>query len=198
MRKLNRIIAGSIIGLLAVATLAACGADQTKETHSESKTRDSSYSALVKRDPAQSMSYSPTRKTINAWVKTWNVPGQLAFTYILNQAGEKVGYFVFQGPPVSMCAALTPTWTYEGTPDDGDTAKDQRVPAPSIDGVYYSGSQCLSYYGIDAATGRYLEFSIGGTQNYITATQPLDLNVPPLGYTKIADLKKENGAYVKP
>jgi hypothetical protein len=177
-----------IAAVLMLLIVAACGNDDEDSDRSERKTQGTSYSALVAAEPAHGMTYSPTRRTINRWVDTWNVKGQLAFTYILNNAGEKVGYYVFDGPPVSMCASLTPTYKFVDIPEDGSDSKAQ-VNAPSLDGVFYSGGQCLSYYGIDASTGSYLEFSIGGALNYLLSSQPLaiDAEVKPLGPTDQAN-----------
>jgi len=175
--------------------IAACDTGSNPSSQqSESARQQKSYVNLVEADPAHVMTYSPTRKTINKWIDTWNKPGQLAFVYMLDN-GNKVGYYVFQGPPVSYCASMTPTYKFINPPGDGEAILYQ-VPAPSLDGVYYSGGQCISYYGIDAATGNYLEFSIGGTQNYILTTQPLDLNVKPLGYTTYDNLRNDNGNWV--
>lgn len=179
----------ALIGLTALTLLfAACGGEG-KSTNSERKAQTSSYDQAVAAEPAHGCgSGCPTRHTINAWVDTWKVKGQLAFTYILNNAGDKVGYYVLQGPPVSSCAALTPTYKFVDVAGDGADTRYQ-VPAPSLDGVFYSGGQCNAYYGIDASTGSYLEFSIGGALNYLLSSQPLaiEADVKPLGPTDQAN-----------
>ena len=187
MRRMTRLAA-----LLAIMALifTACGGDGDPSRPSNNETKDTNRSIdrLITSDPAHTMDYSPTRKTINHWIDTWGVKGQLAFVYLLNEAGEQTGYFVFDGPPVSMCASLTKTWTYENR-DGGDAGMDLMVPRRSIDGVYYSGGQCNAYYGRDASTGAYVEFTVGGAQNYVLTTQPLPIDVPAKGFTKTSDVQ---------
>lgn len=173
MRHLTRFRILLLVLALAVLGTACSDSGDTEASKNETNSTNQSIDRLVSEDPAHVMTYSPTRKTINFWIDTWNVPGQLAFTYIRTDDGDSNGYYVLDGPPVSMCAALTKTWTYEDTPKDDADVLDQRVPRRSIDGVYYSGGQCSSYYGKDASTGAYIEFSIGAGQNYFLSTQPL-------------------------
>jgi hypothetical protein len=184
----------AVVAIFALAADSCDGGDSAQDK--ESGRQQSSYERLTRAEPAEEMSYSPTRRTINTWIRTWNQPNQLSFTYLLNQDGSKVGYYVFLGPPVSYCAALTPTYKgYDFKNDDND-GEDAIVPAPSVDGVYYSGGQCIQYYGVDATTGQLIEFTVGGTLNFVNSTQPLYLDVPALGYTQINDLTKKDGKYV--
>lgn len=179
-------IALGAIALFAGISLAACtssgdGGGQKQE----SSTQQSNYDKLVAQDPAHTMGYSPTRKTINFWIDTWSKPGQLAYVYLMNANGDFTGYFVFDGPPVSMCTSLTPNYRLidpGGSSDNGDIT----VPAPSIDGVYYSGGECNTYYGKDAQTGAYVEFTVGQSSNMLLYNQPLTghPNVPKLAPTK--------------
>jgi len=181
-----------------VVTAESCDSNGGETSKSEKSSRDDSYARQVKSQPAHRMDYSPTRDTINAWIDTWGKKGQLSFVYLLSNDGSKKGYFVFQGPPVTYCAALTPTWTYEGTPNDDSDDKNQRVPAPSVDGVYYSGGQCSEYIGRDATTGQILDFTAGVGLNFVSSTQPLylDEQIQPLGITEIKDVRKVDGEYV--
>lgn len=199
MRSRLRFVILVLAVALAVA-LAGCssGAHHESAQRSESRRQQRSYQDLAAAQPAHGMNYSPTRNTINTWVDTWTVRGQLAFTYILNQQGEPVGYYVFEGPPVSYCASLTPTYKLVdpgGSSDNGNIS----VPAPSLDGVYYSGGQCIQYYGKDALTGRLLEFTAGGALNFINSTQPLAITAPPLGITRLDQVHPNaQGQYLKP
>ena len=62
------------------------------------------------------------------------------------------------------------------------------VKAPSMDGVYYSGGQCSQVYMKDAVKGKYMEFTAGGSLNYLLYEEPGPLEVEPLGFTKIEDV----------
>lgn len=182
MHKLKRILGCLLAVLLLVITLAACtSSNQGGGQKKESKTQQSNYDKLVAQEPAHTMGYSPTRKTINFWIDTWSKPGQLAYVYLQNANGDLIGYYVLSGPPVSMCTALTPTYKLVdpgGSSDNGDIV----VPAPSVDGAYYSGGECNTYYGKDATTGAYVEYTVGLGINVLLYNQPLrnHANVPNL------------------
>jgi hypothetical protein len=63
------------------------------------------------------------------------------------------------------------------------------VPAPGVDGVYYSGGQCNSYYGKDATTGAYVEYTAGLGINVLLFDEPLPRqDVEPLGPTSVEDV----------
>lgn len=197
-RHTTKILLIALAGILVLSADMCSSDNKGAGQKTDSGTQQSNYDRLVAQEPAHTMPYSPTRQTINAWIDTWGVKGQLAFTYILNQNGDKIGYYVFEGPPVSQCVGLTPSYKLidpGGSSDNGDIP----VAAPSIDGAYYSGGQCADYYGKDAATGQLIEFSTGTSLNFITSTQPLYLNVAPLGKTTIADVHKDaSGKYIAP
>lgn len=190
MHRITRTALATIATTTTLLTATACTGDDNSTQGSESKARQAGYDQMVKAQPADIMSYSPTRETINAWIDTWDEPGKLAFVY-LQDANGQYGYFVTQGPPVSYCAMLTPTYEFR-RPYDGSGQNGHIVPAPGMDGAYYSGNQCNSYYAMDATTGAYLEFTIGANQSYFLYDQPQMLPAfeaaEPLGPTDIENL----------
>lgn len=175
----------------AVLSLSACDEGGASESQKkENAAKIAGYDQMVKNQPAGSMNYSPTRATINKWIDTWDEPGKLAFVYIQNGAGE-YGYFVTEGPPVSYCAMLTPNFEVRGTPQSsGGMAV---LPAPGMDGAYYSGGECNAYYAIDATTGAYLEFTVGANQSFFLYDQPMQLpefsSAAQLGPTSLEDVQ---------
>jgi hypothetical protein len=175
----------ALMPLAMIATMAnSCSNDTNKATKSEQKAQQTSYDQLAAAQPAHTMTYSPTRNTINFWIDTWNKPGKLAYVYLQNANGDLIGYYVLAGPPVSMCTALTPTWQFVDTPGaNADTSE----PAPGVDGAYYSGGECNTYYGKDATSGAYVEYTAGLGINVLLYDQPLPNhpNVQPLGPTKL-------------
>lgn len=185
MRRLTRLLTTLAATAALVFTAAACTDDSSQAK--ESRTKQSGYDRLVKRQPAEVMKYSPTRETINKWIDTWEKPGKLSYVYLQNAKGE-YGYFVLKGLPVSYCAMLTPPEETEGSSGGGLVTK----TAPSMDGVYYSGGQCNAYYGIDATTGAYMEFTIGSNQSFFLYDRPMTLpefrDATPLGQTSIEDV----------
>lgn len=184
----------TILAALAVLAIsigvAACGQEGAGQAE-ERKGNQDNYDQLVKKEPAHHMSVSSTRKTINFWIDTWgHDPDKLSYVYLQAANGQLVGYYIFKGLPVTYCAALTPTYKFEDPKEDGsDTAF--QVPAPGIDGVYYSGGQCDAYYGRDATNGAYIEYTVGGSQNVLIYDRPLPRqNVEPLGFARIDEFNK--------
>ena len=172
-----------IAALIATLTIAGCDDTVTSEDR-ERKTNASNYENVTAKQPAGSMDYSPTREGINKWIETWEEPGKISYVYITD--GDSTGYYVLEGLPISYCASLTPPERAQWEYDYGVT----NLPNPSMDAVFYSGSQCLQYYGFDAKTGTYIEFSIGGTQNYFLSEQPLPIpDAQPLGFTTLDQAK---------
>lgn len=158
--------------------LSACEVEESSQSK-ESDRRQGSYDTLTQNQPAKEMEHSPTRKTVNKWVETWGTdPNKLAYVYIQNGNGD-YGYFVMEGPPVSMCVMLSPNYEIEGN-SWGNVV----VPAPGMDGAYYGGEgSCDTYYGFDAESGAYLEFTVGMNQSYFLFDQPMDLpgDLVPMG-----------------
>lgn len=172
--------------LLGLVTLAACSESRTSE---ERERQNENYEQLNSDQPAGSMDYSPTRTAVNFWMETWGTDGKLSYVYLLSGDGEYIGYYIFKGLPVSYCAMLTPTYTWDKRTDGSDW---ELVPAPSMDGVYYAGEgSCDTYYGIDASTGAYVEYTAGMGINVLLYDQPLPLpegvNPPALGFTEIGE-----------
>lgn len=195
--KASRSIIGALCMFFAISALTAggCDGDPTPQQN-EAKIKQGSYNRLTKQEPAKAMAYSPTRKTINFWIETWDNPGKLSYVYLQASNGELIGYYVLKGLPVSYCAALTPTYEFVDTPDDDSNDKNQQVPAPSVDGVYYgnSGALCGTYYGEDATTGAYIEYTVGNGQNVLLYDRPLPRqDVKPLGYTEVKNGKPVKG-----
>jgi hypothetical protein len=177
----------AIVALAAIG-LSACGGEPSAQQN-ESKIRQGGYEYLAKHQPAHTMQYSPTRETINFWIDTWNKPGKLSYVYLQAANGQLVGYYILKGLPVTLCAALTPNYEMYDVSEDG-VGPNTVVPAPGVDGVYYSGGQCNDYYGRDATTNSYMEFTVGSSMNMLVYERPLPRqDVEPLGFTDVDDVK---------
>lgn len=181
MRKLLRSIVAVVVAAVVAVTLSGCGEDIRTAQSSEDNSRQTTYERLVANQPAGTMNYSPTRATKNFWIETWDEPGKLAYVYMQNANGDLLGYYVFEGLPVSYCVSLIPPYQiYDGY--DNDIA----VPAPSVDGTYASSANCSTYYGKDATTGQYMEYTVGFGINILTYEMPLPRqDVQPLGWTTL-------------
>lgn len=186
MRSLIGTVIAVAMVVASIGITTACSARDDSSQSRESQSRQSSYDRQVANQPARTMGYSPTRETINFWIATWDKPNKLSFVYLIASNGQKVGYFVFKGLPVSYCASLTPNYEFRDVPGDGDSVPDFQVPAPGVDGVYYSGGQCNTYYGRDATTNSYLEYNVGTGISALVYERPLPLSdVEPLGFTEV-------------
>lgn len=189
--RLRRTLFAAAAALTLTAGLGACESGESGSSQSsESDRRQDSYDRLVAGQAAETMDYSPTRETINFWIETWEQEGKLSFVYFQGANGELLGYYVLEGLPVSYCAALTPTYEIIRRGDSAGAM--MSVPAPGVDGAYYSGGQCNTYYGKDATTGAYLEYTVGNGQNVLLFDEPLPRqDVQPLGQTEIADVPQD-------
>lgn len=159
-----------MVGFLLIVLVALVGcveednSAQKKETDIQQKT----YTKLSEKEPAKEMTNPRTRETINFFTETWNQEDQLAYVYLQNSEGNMIGYYVLDGPPVSMCTSLTPNYRIHDDIDWGVV-----TPAPGTDGVYRSAEDCSRYYGKDASNGAYVEFTVGMGINMLLYTEPL-------------------------
>ncbi|GAA2107771.1 hypothetical protein [Streptomyces synnematoformans] len=184
MRRLTTLTAAAVAVLLLFGA-AACTDDKDAQER-EADARQKGYEDLVARQPGKTMGFSPTRETINFWIETWDKPKKLSYVYIQNANGD-YGYMVLEGLPTSYCATQKPSYEIRSRHDSPVV-----VPAPATDGAYYSGGQCNAYYGKDATTGAYLEFTVGANQSYFLFDRPMELpeyqDAAPLGPTAIDDV----------
>lgn len=189
-KKIVSLIA-AIAALLLVLALSACDSGKDASDKSRDVLKQSNEKVYANQPP-ESLEYSYSRENVNFWIETWGKkPGKSAYVYLMNNQGEPFGYFVTDGPPVSYCAMIN-------TPYDIDSSSNGKVvvPMPGTDGVYYTGSgNCNTYYGRDATTGSYVEFTIGNGINYLLYDQPMDFHgaadPTPLGQTVIDEKDKK-------
>jgi hypothetical protein len=159
----------------------------------EQKATGSNYSRLVANQPAHTVTHSPTRDTKNFWIDTWGkTPNKLSYVYLQDAVG-RWGYFILKGLPVTYCVSLVPP-EQKARVDLGEYEGDTYVQAPSMDGTFSSNSNCTSYYGKDAVSGAYVEFSVGANQSYLLYSEPMSLpqfkDATPLGKSTFATVKK--------
>ena len=179
-------VRGAVVAIAAVAGvlgLAACEEVGPTSQEQEAKRRQNAYDTLSENQPAGAMEYSPTRESVNGWIDTWGKdPNKLAYVYV-QLGGGGYGYMIMKGPPVSMCTMLTPNYEIHE-----DSYGNVVVPAPGMDGAYHSGAgSCNTYYGFDAESGAYLEFTVGEAQSYFLYSEPQDLpgDLIPMGDTTL-------------
>ena len=178
-RKLTATIAA-----VGVAVLALTGCT---EPTADEKSRDDAYEKVMERQPGKTLEYSPTRETINFWVDTWNEEGKLSYVYLQNTSGDVIGYYVLKGLPVSYCAQISPP----DYVDHGSSGSDVARKAPANDGAYYGDGNCNTFYGQDATSGSYIEYTAGMGINVLLFSEPMPNqgDAKPLGPTSVDDVK---------
>lgn len=185
MKTITRTVVACMAALTLGVGLTACEDDSSRGK--ETKAKEKNYDKLVANQPAGKMEYSPTREAINQWVKTWGKRGKLSYVYIQNAKGE-YGYFIMKGLPTARCEMLTPTEKV-----DSSTNGKVVVSLPGMDGVYSSGSMCNAYYGFDATTGAYIEFTVGTNQSFFLFDKPMTMpeyaSAQQLGPTSVKEVK---------
>lgn len=158
-----------VLIMISILTILLVACEEESAEKSETGVQNSNYEKLVELEPAKEVTNPKTRETVNFFTETWNEEGQLAYVYLQNSSGDMIGYYALDGPPVSMCTALTPPDRLAGNYSDSSVRQ-----APGIDGVYRSAEDCSRYYGKDASTGSYVEFTVGMGINMLLYTEPLD------------------------
>ena len=184
--------ARSAIALGAVLAFFAFSAQSCEDAPSADDTaraaRAQGVEAIRKNQPVQAMEYSPTLETINGWAKTWGKRGKVSYVYMQRSDGEFAGYYVLNGLPVNYCVGGSPPYDFKD-PNDGVQGA-QQVPAPGLDGAYYGGCDASRYYGFDAVTGQYIEYTDGYVLTAVLSDSPLPLDKQPTPYgSSIADVK---------
>lgn len=183
-------IAVALSALALVGTIAAC--EEEKSAASEAQeSRSKGVDQLRKEQKVKTMKWSPTLNNVNRWAETWGQKGKVSYVYMQRQDGTFAGYYVLDGLPVNYCTSGAPTYTYEGRPNDGEPTK-YEVPAPSSDGAYYGGCDASRYYGFDAVSGQYIEYTDGLVLTAVLSDQPLPMDKQPQPYgTSIEDVEKD-------
>lgn len=186
------------VGLLIVSVavllgaLTACDENSSPSAQEQQTTvRDNAYETLVGNHPVRQPGYSGDLVNLDFWVETWGMESRLAYVYLLASDGTFIGYYVLDGLPTAKCKMATPTWDFERVKGVGGNL-DQIVPAPGLTGTYSSGSgECHTYYGRDATSGSYVEWTAGMGISQLVFGQPMSLpegvEPPPLGFTELGD-----------
>lgn len=185
-----RLVLALTIAMAAIIIAACSGDGETSQEDLARDTRDSNTERLIADQPAETMNYSPTRETINEWIRTWGQQeGKLAYVYLITD--NYVGYYVIEGLPVSYCVSITQPYDIIRV-DAAGGDQDVIVPAEGMDAAYYGGCDLVTKYAVDATTGEMLQWSVGVGQNEMIYETPRDLFVDilptvPLGFTAVDD-----------
>lgn len=184
--------AKKILAVLTATTLAfsltACEKASENAREGNERQRKEGVEQIVTNQPVKPMSWSPTRDTVNRWAETWGQEGKVSYVYMQTREGKFAGYYVISGLPVNYCVSATPV-------DEINTSISKSVDrivttAPALDGAYYGGCDASRYYGFDAVTGQYVEWTDGNVLTAVLSDQPLPLDKQPVAYgSSIEDVK---------
>lgn len=187
---LKRLVAvpAVIAGMVLLAGCPSSPPDAQEQTRQD---RTKAVEAIRKEQPVQNMTFSPTLDTINRWAKTWGQKGKVSYVYMQRQDGTFAGYYVIDGLPVNYCVGGSPPYDYVDIRGDENTA-DVQVPAPGLDGAYYGGCDASRYYGFDAVTGQYIEYTDGMVLTAVLSDSPLPMSKQPIPFgSSIAEVRKD-------
>lgn len=187
---MRRVIAAAIVG--SALFLGACSGESKPDVVEQQQAAKAQSVAQIRANqPVQPMSYSPTLQTINDWAKTWGKKNKVSYVYMQRADGEYAGYYVLKGLPVSYCVGGSPPYDVRGFHQAGGGTTDSPVPAPGLDGAYYGGCNANRYYGFDAVTGQYIEYTDGYVLTAVLSDSPLPLDKQPHPFvSSIEDVKK--------
>ena len=172
MRSMKKNLTILISMLIAGILLTGCTESAPSASEKARSDRGKAVETFRKEQPVSAMSYSSTLATINRWADTWGQKGKVSYVYMKRQDGAFDDYYVLDGLPVNQCVGGSPPYDYEDIAGD-ETTVDVQVPAPGLDGAYYGGCDPSRYYGFDAVTGQYIEYTAGMVLTAIISDQPL-------------------------
>lgn len=174
-----------IVGTV-VASIMLMGASSCVKEDSQSqgrKTQEEIMKRAQQSVPVPQVENFRTRKAVAEWMERMDTPDKVFYIYLLGNNGQKIGYYIGQTRPISVCSFMTPTEREIGVGGSGANPLGQ---APALDGVWYGGGGCDQYFFFDAETDAL--HSIGGI-NYLVSDQPLEVDVEPLSVTTIEDVQ---------
>lgn len=191
--RTSGIIIVAAIVIVILLALTGCTGGGSSPAEEAMKAREQGVAQIRANQPVHPMGYSPTLDNINHWADTWGQEGKVSYVYMQRADGTFAGYYVLKGLPVNYCVSGSPTYDMEDLPDDGSSYA-RMVKAPGLDGAYYGGCDPSRYYGFDAVTGQYIEYTDGMVLTAVVSDQPLPLSKQPIPFgSSIADVKKAGG-----
>ncbi len=190
MRTLTRTLSSLAAVALLAGGLSACEGEPSAAQKS-ADARNEGVERIREKQPVSAMDYSQTLNTINRWAETWGQEGTVSYVYMKKSTGEVDGYYVMDGPPVNMCTSGSPTYDIVDSEGDGDDYPDREVAAPGLDGAYYGGCDSSRYYGFDAVTGQYLEYTDGFITTAMLSNQPIPQMSTNPYVSSVEDVEKQ-------
>lgn len=174
---MRRIVSGAL-GLGLLMTLAACPNENATSNH-ETKNRAAQQSAMEVATTSVAVPKTKhflARQNLAEYMKRMDTPEKLFYVYERGENGNTVGYYVSRTYPQSVCTFMTPPEQVVHKDWGMDAGASVVVSAPALDGVYYKGGGCDTYFFFDAATDAMILTSM----KFTVADQPLSLEADPV------------------
>lgn len=177
MRKLTLAFLGLLLVLIALSS-AACSTGGSSKPSAEAqrsqaaRQRTDAYAKAVAQVPTPIPTNFPRRQTLANAVIRQALPNHPWYVYVLGQNGNIVNYFVAKSVPVNDCDYLSSTEQIVDT-----HGSSWQIKAPSLEGIFQSGSGCNTLTFFDLATNS--EVQITSMQTFVT-DRPLRVKAQPL------------------
>lgn len=187
-RKILTVLAAVGLAGALSAGAASCASEPSSGRDTAEKQRNQGIEQVRANQPVKPMPWSPTLNTIDRWASTWGQEGKVSYVYMQRADGEFAGYYVLSGLPVNYCVSATPV--DEEVPVYG-SGPNPLGTAPALDSAYYGGCDENRYYGFDAVSGQYIEYTDGFVLTAVLSDSPLPLDKQPRPFgSSIEDVKK--------
>lgn len=165
-------LAGKVIfAVLAIALVAAVACSSGPRTYE--RDREAQENVLTRAqaaEPVYQIQNFLSRKAINEWLRRVDTPNKLWYIYLYTEAGF-IGYHICKTIPLSYGVSMTnPKQRIYSS--NGSVV----VPAPGLDGVFYTGTDPGVHFCFDAETNALVTFN----SLFVYYDAPLDLDVPRL------------------
>jgi hypothetical protein len=164
MRNLNRVLGVFAVIVLSIG-LVACGEASVEDNRqADVDTRWEVFDRAKTKYPvpAAELQNFPMRGALVKFTLRQDAVNHPWFIYLYSMTGEPIGYYVGQTYPQSACNFLSSSEYLNGEGAE-KTAPDNVMTAPSLDGMYYSGSgsnaACATMFFFDASTDAMITFS---------------------------------------
>ena len=170
---MKKLIVFLMIMVLSFTLLVGCDGPSETAQESDQKAQGELLLKAQSIEPIYKIQNFLSRKAINKWLKRVDVVNKEWYVYVhAPMTGEILGYYVSSTIPLSYGVGISNPKQIV----DSNHVDDTVIPAPGLDGVFYSGVDERAWYFFDAETDTLI------TTNLLISfmDQPLDINVPQM------------------
>lgn len=162
-----------ILSVFVLFGVTACDLPEPSASQKQEAARDNVMERANAKVPVPQTDNFVTREMIAEYMRRMDEPNKTFFVYVVANTGAVMGYYTTNGAPVSICAFLAPPDKVEERYGGSDLVR----KAPGVDGVYYSGGGCDTYYFFDANSDAMVQ--VKGL-NLFVSDQPLSIEAEPI------------------